>query len=96
MNQIEDIQRRVFIAGAVQGVSFRAATLQEVQKYSDIRGFIRNLEDGRVEAVFLGPQSDILKLLKWCLNGPSLAKVESMEVKEESMDTRLTKFKILS
>ena len=74
-----------FVTGRVQGVGFRAATLCEVETraHGKLQGFVRNLEDGRVEAVFQGDQDTVLALVAWCGHGPGGAQVERLEVREE-------------
>jgi len=89
------IQRHVFISGKVQGVGFRASVLLEAQKYPTLMGFVRNLVDGRVEAVIAGEESDVLSLASWCKHGPRAARVSGIEVKEEDLDPSLEKFGIL-
>lgn len=88
------VQRRVFISGKVQGVTFRAAAVSECKKYATIKGFVRNLPDGRVEVLFVGKQPEVLKMLQWCRTGPSGAKVASMEVREEEVNFHGREFKI--
>ena len=77
------IQRHIFVTGRVQGVGFRASTARMARQYPKVKGFVRNLEDGRVEAVFSGPDADVLALVSWCRKGPILAKVTELEVIEE-------------
>jgi acylphosphatase len=87
-----NIQRRVYVSGRVQGVSFRASTFREVQKFPHLKGYVRNLEDGRVEAVFSGSEEDVLAMVAWCKTGPALAEVTDLEVREEKIDGKLVKF----
>lgn len=77
------IQRRVFVSGVVQGVGFRASTLKTARKFPNLKGFVRNLKDGRVEAVFLGDEKDVFAMIEWCTHGPKLAKVLEIQVNEE-------------
>lgn len=88
------IQRRVFVSGLVQGVSFRASTLKAARHFSNLKGFVRNLKDGRVEAVFLGEEKEVFAMVEWCTQGPKSAKVERIEVKEEVPSASLVLFKI--
>lgn len=89
------IQRHVFVVGRVQGVGFRASTVKAAKKYPALRGFVRNLPDGRVEAVFAGADEEVLNLVSWCKKGPLLAKVTELEVIEESVDPSLGVFEQL-
>ncbi len=76
--------RRVYVKiyGKVQGVGFRYSTSWVARKLG-VKGWIRNCEDGSVEAVFEGEDDKIEKILEWCKKGPPLARVEKIEVKEE-------------
>ncbi|CAG0963048.1 acylphosphatase [Methanosarcinales archaeon] len=69
----------VFISGKVQGVFFRSST-KDMAKKSGLYGWVRNLADGRVEAVFEGKKDAIEKMLEWCRAGPEYARVTGIEV----------------
>ena len=73
----------VFITGKVQGVFFRAETKKQAAG-SGLTGWVKNLGDNRVEAVFEGRESDIRKMLDWCKKGPRFAHVKGVEIVEES------------
>lgn len=88
------IQRRVIVSGRVQGVFFRKSTLQQARRHPEVRGYVRNLDDGRVEAVFCGPEDAVLDLVAWCRQGPPAADVQSLEVNEEDPDPGLGGFAI--
>lgn len=68
----------LFISGKVQGVYYRAYT-REVAERLGIKGWVRNLPDGRVEVVAEGDESALKNLIAWCWEGPPLAKVEYVE-----------------
>ena len=89
MSKPVNIQRRVFVSGRVQGVGFRAAVVEAATKAPDICGYVKNLSDGRVEAVFSGPMDQVLSLVAWCRQGPPHAQVSRLEVIEESFDPTL-------
>ena len=76
------IRYRVLVSGRVQGVSFRAAC-QWMAVQHGVTGWVRNLTDGRVEAVFEGPDSDVRYLLDWVRRGPRLAAVSDVAVRAE-------------
>jgi acylphosphatase len=73
----------VLIHGRVQGVSFRAWT-QHLAELHGLKGWVRNRQDGSVEAVLSGPAHLIEVMLKACHQGPSGAIVESVETLESS------------
>ncbi len=72
----------VFISGKVQGVFFRATTRKEAQKRG-VNGWVKNLSDGRVEAVFEGEEDEIQEMIEFCHKGPERANVEDIEVEYE-------------
>ena len=72
----------VFVTGMVQGVFFRAETAKLAQRLG-LTGWVRNLDDGRVEAVFEGEKKDVDEAVEFCKHGPSGAQVEAIEVKLE-------------
>jgi len=70
----------VLISGRVQGVFYRASAQQEAMRLSLV-GEIRNLPDGRVEAVVEGPREQIEDFVDWCRRGPPAAEVENVGVR---------------
>jgi acylphosphatase len=86
------IRRRVMVSGRVQGVAFRAATRRQASA-AGLAGWVRNLADGRVEAVFEGEPDAVAALLAWCREGPGYARVAGVECAEEPPEG-LTGFEI--
>ncbi|MBS7657973.1 MAG: acylphosphatase [Candidatus Bathyarchaeia archaeon] len=84
----------VFVSGLVQGVFFRWETRKNALK-NNVKGWVRNLRDGRVEAVFEGEKEDIEKMIKFCEKGPPGAKVEKVEVKWEDYKGEYESFEII-
>ncbi|MGJ3245659.1 MAG: acylphosphatase [Elainellaceae cyanobacterium] len=72
----------VFISGQVQGVGYRAST-RDMAKRLNLTGWVRNLRDGRVEALFEGSAGAIDEILRWCHEGPPSAVVNHIEVQYE-------------
>lgn len=70
---------RVLVAGRVQGVGFRYFVALEARSLG-LAGFVRNLRDGRVEAVASGTPDKIEALLAACRRGPPGSRVDSVEV----------------
>lgn len=77
------IRRRVWVSGRVQGVAFRASA-RRAARAAGVEGFVCNLTDGRVEAVLEGEPAAVAGLLAWCREGPSGARVDRVEVQEET------------
>jgi acylphosphatase len=72
----------VWVSGRVQGVWFRDRC-REAARAERVSGWVRNLVDGRVEAVFEGPASAVERMLAWCREGPPRAIVTDVEVRRE-------------
>lgn len=73
------VRAHVFVSGKVQGVFFRSEIACQARKLG-VNGWVRNLPNGRVEAVFEGEQESITKLVDICAQGPPAAVVESVKV----------------
>jgi len=73
------VRARLYISGIVQGVFFRA-TMKEVADSLGVKGWVRNLPDGRVEALVEGPEDRVKEIIRWAHKGPRLARVEKVEV----------------
>ncbi len=83
----------VLISGRVQGVFFRAETQRAATGFN-LSGWVRNLPDGRVEAVFEGEDAAVDKMLAWCHIGPPAARVQEVIVNEEPCAGELRYFNI--
>lgn len=73
---------RVIISGIVQGVFFRGAARRAAADLN-LTGWVRNMEDGRVEALLEGEDADVDKMIEWCKTGPPAARVEKVVTTEE-------------
>lgn len=78
----ERTRAHVYVSGRVQGVYFRATT-RDTARDAGVDGWVRNLEDGRVEAVFEGPESAVEQLVAFCHEGSEAARVEDVDVSYE-------------
>lgn len=76
------VRTRVVVAGLVQGVYFRD-TCRRVATERRVAGWVRNLPDGTVEAVFEGSPDAVRQLVEWAHRGPARARVHRVEVYEE-------------
>jgi acylphosphatase len=83
------IRCRVLVSGQVQGVFFRDAC-QRMALAHGVSGWVRNLPDGRVEAIFEGPAESVSKLVEWARHGPSRADVAGVAVQAEPPEGLLT------
>jgi len=86
-----NVRMHVFVSGRVQGVFFRQNTKRQAESL-DVKGWVRNLLDGRVEAVFEGEESAVKKVVEYCRHGPPSAKVENIEVNYENYKDEFSDF----
>jgi acylphosphatase len=83
----------IFVSGRVQGVFFRQNTLKKAKELK-LKGWVRNTEDKKVEAVFEGEKEKIEKMLDWIKIGPPLARVEDIKIEWEEFKDEFEDFKI--
>ena len=76
------VRRHVVVHGNVQGVFFRDSTEQEASS-KGVAGWVRNRDDGTVEAVFEGASDAVDAMVEFCRSGPSKADVDRVEVDDE-------------
>jgi acylphosphatase len=87
------VRAHVYISGHVTGVFFRYHT-QLLARQLGVSGWVRNLRDGRVEAVFEGERGEVEEMLKFCRRGPPGAMVKDVEVRWEEYRGEFPKFEI--
>ncbi|MFB5605768.1 MAG: acylphosphatase [Nitrosarchaeum sp.] len=85
---------RLFVTGKVQGVFFRQA-LKVMAKKNDVFGWVKNLKDGRVEAILEGDEEKISRLIEWAHGGPANARVTDVEIRNEQFTGEFSKFDVL-
>jgi acylphosphatase len=83
----------VFVSGRVQGVNFRWHTQRKAQEWN-LKGWVRNLWDGRVEAIFEGEEKDVQRAVDWCHIGPPSAWVDKVEANYEDPMGEFNRFRI--
>lgn len=94
MDDKADVQRlKVLLEGRVQGVSMRFYTQQKASELG-LTGYVRNLTDGRVEAVFEGPKPSLDAVLKWCQTGSPNARIDSIAMRYEEAEGRFSGFNV--
>ncbi len=84
---------RVLVSGSVQGVFFRDSTREKAESLS-LAGWVRNLPDGNVEAVFEGSAPNVREMIEWCEAGPPRATVENVEVTHEPPEAGPSDFEV--
>lgn len=84
---------RLLISGTVQGVFFRRFVKDNADK-NDVRGFVRNLEDGRLEVFLEGDTEKVESMIAVCKRGPAHSNLRKVEEKEEKFQD-FREFKIL-
>ena len=78
--------RQLTIRGRVQGVGYRAFVDHEARA-RDLEGWVRNLRDGSVEALFAGPAEVVTAMIAACARGPSLARVDAIQEDADNSDS---------
>ena len=76
------VRVHVFISGRVQGVGYRYSTVDTASQLG-LSGWVRNLPDDRVEAVFEGCYGKVEEMIRWCHQGPAAAVVENVVIEYE-------------
>jgi len=76
------VRARLLISGIVQGVGYRWHCRRAAQGFG-VTGWVRNLDDGRVEAVAQGAREQVEQLIRWCYRGPEEARVSDIAVSYE-------------
>jgi acylphosphatase len=75
----DSTRAHVFVSGKVQGVYYRATTRDTAEEHG-VDGWVRNLRDGRVEAVFEGDEESVEAMVEFCHEGSPAARVADVEV----------------
>lgn len=90
---ITKVRAHIFVSGRVQGVLFRESARRKA-KSLNLTGWVRNLQDGRVEAIFEGEKDNVEKMIDWAKEGPILARVENLELEWQEYKGEFNDFKI--
>ena len=83
----------VYVSGQVQGVFFRDSARQKAEELG-LAGWVKNLPDGRVEAIFEGPSPEVREMVRWCKEGPSHAEVENVDSEFEASQGDIQGFEV--
>ena len=84
---------RLYVNGIVQAVFFRSFIKENAEKY-DVKGFVRNLEDGRIEIFLEGKPENVNEMIELAKKGPKHAQIKNVEIREEKFQDFKT-FKVL-
>ena len=88
------VRARVYVSGKVQGVFFRSETADLAQSLG-INGWVRNLSDGRVEALFEGEKEQVEEEIEFCRRGPLGAHVRDLDIRWEDWRGEFRDFKVI-
>ncbi len=89
------VRAHLIIEGLVQGVFFRASTVEAAQRHG-VCGWVRNKPDGSVEAVLEGDEAAVNKVIGWCRTGPPAARVDDVKITWESYKNEFDDFTALT
>ena len=84
MSEDDRVRAHVLVSGRVQGVYYRANTCDAASERG-VDGWVQNLDDGRVEAVFEGPRATVESMVEWCHDGSPRARVDDVSVEYEEL-----------
>ena len=84
---------RLYVEGVVQGVFFRSFIKENAERY-DVKGFVRNLEDGRIEIFLEGNSENVNKMMELTKKGPKHSQIKKVTAKPEKFQD-FKNFKIL-
>lgn len=93
MNKNKKVRAHIFVSGRVQGVFFRSHTRQKAEEFG-VSGWVKNLPDGRVEAVFEGEKEKVEQMIEWAKRGPSVARVNNVDVEWQEYKGEFENFEI--
>jgi len=88
------VRAHVYVSGRVQGVFFRGETRKNAVRHN-ITGWVRNLADGRVEAVFEGEKRQLDAIMDFCRRGPPGAYVQKLDVTWEDYTGEFSEFRVV-
>ena len=89
----DKIQIKVVVKGRVQGVFFRVETKNTADRLG-LNGYVKNLSNGSVEAVFEGDQQAVTQMVEWCHKGPAAAKVDHALAEKTEASSNFETFEI--
>lgn len=89
----DKIRKHVFVSGRVQGVGFRASARNKAQGLN-VNGWVKNLHDGRVEAVIEGDPDAVQQMIRFFKKGPRMSKVTDYEINDETPKENLNTFSV--
>jgi acylphosphatase len=87
------IRAHVIVTGKVQGVFYRAETASKARQLG-LTGWVRNLPDGRVEAIFEGEETNVQKIVDFCRRGPPNAYVVDVNVRRQEWKDEFINFAV--
>ena len=91
---MKQLRVHLLVSGKVQGVFFRQA-LKVIAKKNNVLGWVRNLKDGRVEAILEGDTKSVNSVIEWTRIGPANSRVDDIEVSNEEFKNEFSTFDVL-
>ncbi len=89
------VRAHIFVSGYVQGVFFRETTKNQAD-ILNVKGWVRNRDDGRVEAIFEGQEQDVKRIVEFFKHGPPRATVTNVEFRLENYIGEFDSFKVVA
>ena len=85
----------ILISGFVQGVGYRQFVKRKAREFG-LTGFVRNLPDGKVEAIFQGSKENIEKMIVFCKKGPFLSEIKEVQAAWEESKESFETFEVIT
>ncbi len=91
---METVRAKALVTGMVQGVFYRASTIETAYSIGGLTGWVRNTHDGRVEVVCEGFRSKVTRLVEWLHKGPPSARVTNVDIAWEPATNEFSDFRV--
>lgn len=88
------ICKHIIVQGHVQGVGYRDHAYRSAKKIGNLKGWVRNLDNGSVEILVQGDPAKIEEFIKWCHQGPPNSRVDVVNARQVQVEPALTSFAI--
>jgi len=90
---MEKVRVRIIVSGRVQGVGYRNNVFKQAKKIG-VNGWVRNLGDGRVEAVFEGEKQEVERIINWAKKGPLFANISDFKIEWQEPKGEFNNFEV--
>jgi len=90
---MKKVRAHILVSGLVQGVFFRFFTVKKAKEFG-VFGWVKNLPDGKIEAIFEGEKEKVQNLVEWMKRGPPNARVDGVKIEWQKFEGKFDNFEI--